>query len=186
MRAYAYIVEPANRPGDALADVARSVGFEGMAPFAGLSQAALQLAQTPICFFLFAATSNLSSYRQVADSIRFSANRRLRFSPMIYFTDAASTEDISTCINMGFDDIITMPFSRQRVVDRLARQIGTPLTYYETASYFGPDRRGRSQLPDRGADTRLSMGGQHRRIEIVRHTSTGVSIVSDNRHVEAV
>ncbi|UYN99191.1 MAG: hypothetical protein KIT02_14885 [Devosia sp.] len=186
MRAYAYIVETANRPGDALSDVARSVGFEGTAPFSGLSQAAHQLAHTPICFFLFAATKNLSPYRQVADSIRFSANRRLRFSPMIYFTDAASAEEIGACINMGFDDIITMPFSRQRVIDRLARQIGTPLTYYETASYFGPDRRGRGQLPDRGADTRLSMGGQHRRIEIVRHISTGVSVLSDSRHVETV
>jgi hypothetical protein len=179
MHAYAYVVGPLDGPGKGLLDLARSLGFAGASPFATLAEADAQTQQTPICFFLFAATDNPRTLRGVADAIRFSPTRRLRFSPLIYFAESPSVEGITACLNMGFDDIITMPFARQRVLERLGRQIGQTQIYFETASYFGPDRRGRIQSRSPGAESRT--GGEFRRFEIVRHLTTGTAILREER-----
>lgn len=178
MKAYAYVVGPQDGPGAGLLDMARTLGFSGVAPFTTLAQAEQQAQSTPICYFLFATTDNIGGLRNVADTIRFSSTRRLRFSPLIYFAETASVEDITACLNMGFDDIITMPFSRQRVQERIQRQIGQTLVYYETASYFGPDRRGRVAAPARTVENRA--GGQFRRIEIVRNMLSGTNVLRDD------
>jgi len=180
MRAYAYVVGPQDGPGAALIDMARGLGFAGVSPFGGLAQAEQQTQQTPVCFFLFAAVDDVAALRPVADAIRFAASRRVRFSPLIYFAESPSVEAITACINMGFDDVITMPFTRRRVLDRINRQIGQNLVYYETAGYFGPDRRGRVTAPRRAAETRL--GGQFRRLEIIRSLMSGVNVVRDDHY----
>lgn len=181
MRAYAYVVGPEDGPGAALMDMARGLGFYGLTPFTTIGQAEQQTQQTPICFFLFAATEDVDSLRSVADSIRFSPSRKLRFSPLIYFSESPSVEAIRSCLNMGFDDIITMPFTRRRVMERIARQVGQNLVYYETSNYFGPDRRGRTTAPERDGDKRL--GGQFRRLEIVRSLVNGVNVLRDDHFV---
>lgn len=178
MRAYAFVVGPESGPRTALLDVARSLGFAGVAPFSTMAQAEQQALVTPLCFFLFAATDRLESMRGVANAVRFSTVRRLRFSPLIYFAESPSAETIGACLNMGFDDIITMPFTRKRVLERVVRQVGQNLVYYETASYFGPDRRGRGGAPLDGADNRK--GGPFRRLEIVRNLVSGVNVVRDD------
>lgn len=177
MRAYAFVVGSESGPREALLDVARGLGFAGVSPFATMAQAEQQMQTTPLCFFLFAATENLQSLRGIAEAVRFSTVRRLRFSPLIYFAESPSVEVISACLNMGFDDIITMPFTRKRVIERVSRQVGQNLVYYETASYFGPDRRGRGgPAPDR-VDKRS--GAPFRRLEIVRNLVTGVNVLRD-------
>lgn len=178
MRAYAYVVGPETGPGAALLDMARGLGFGGVAPFSTIAQAEQQIQSTPLCYFLFAATDDLGSLRGVADAVRFSTARRLRFSPLIYFAESPSVEIINACLNMGFDDIITMPFTRKRVLERVARQVGQNLVYYETPSYFGPDRRGRNGQQSATHENRK--GGQFRRLEIVRNLMTGVNVVRDD------
>lgn len=178
MRAYAFVVGPDNGPREALLDMARGLGFGGASPFTTMAQAEQQMQTTPLCFFLFAATENLQSLRGIAEAVRFSAVRRLRFSPLIYFAESPSVEVISTCLNMGFDDIITMPFTRKRVLERVSRQVGQNLVYFETATYFGPDRRGRGGAAPDGADRRS--GGPFRRLEIVRNLVTGVNVLRDD------
>ena len=100
---------------------------------------------------------------------------------MIYFSENPSLEAITRCINMGFDDVITLPFTLARVAERIRRQVGRSLTYYETPGYFGPDRRDRVTSPTGGGERRL--GGQFRRLEIVRSLSSGISVVRDENHV---
>lgn len=178
MRAYAYIVGPQDGPGAALAEMAQGLGFAGVSSFTTIAQAEQQTLSTPICYFLFAATEDVAALRPVADSIRFSASRRLRFSPLIYFSESPSAESINTCINMGFDDVITMPFTQRRVLERMVRQVGRNLVYYETASYFGPDRRNRITATGKPAESRL--GGQFRRLEIVRNLMSGINVLRDD------
>lgn len=158
--------------------MARLLEFAAVLPYGGIAQAEQQANHTPICFFLFAAVADVASLRGVADAIRFCPGRRIRFSPLMYFSESPSAEAIRRCINMGFDDIITMPFTRVRVMERINRQIGRNLTYYETAGYFGPDRRGRVSGPTRSAESRV--GGQFRRLEIVRNLMTGINVVRDD------
>ncbi|WP_297105819.1 hypothetical protein [uncultured Devosia sp.] len=183
MRAYAYVVGPESGPGAALLDVARGLGFAGVSQFSTIAQAEQQTQITPVCFFLFAATENLQSLRGVADAVRFSTMRRLRFSPLIYFAESPSVEAITACLNMGFDDIITMPFTRKRVLERVARQVGQNLVYFETPSYFGPDRRGRTGSQPRAAGERGA--SQYRRLEIVRNLMSGINVVRDDHFAPA-
>lgn len=180
MRATAFVIGPQDGPGAALMDMARSIGFAAVLPYGGVVAAEHQAHQTPVCFFLFAAVPAVESLRPIAEAIRFCPSRRVRFSPMIYFSESPSAETIGACINLGFDDIITMPFTRARVLERIARQVGPNLTYFETAGYFGPDRRDRVTGPQRAAESRL--GGQFRRLEIVRSYSVGVNVVRDDHY----
>jgi DNA-binding response OmpR family regulator len=182
MKATAYVVGPQDGPGAALTDLARQLRFGSVQPYLSLAQAEQQAAVTPVCYFLFAAVPDVSALRGVAEAIRFSPSRRIRFSPLIYFSESPSVEAISACINMGFDDIITMPFTRRRVAERIARQVGQNLVYYETPGYFGPDRRDRVTAPRRAAESRL--GGQFRRLEIVRNLLTGVNVVRDDFYMQ--
>ena len=180
MHAYAYVVGPDSGPRTALFDLARSLGFAGVSPFSTMAAAESQTQITPLCFFLFAATERLEALRGVANAVRFSTARRLRFSPLAYFAESPSAEVIGACINMGFDDIITMPFTLQRVQERMNRQVGHNLVYYETSSYFGPDRRGRNGPPIATHESRI--GAPFRRLEIVRNLVSGVQVLRDEQN----
>ena len=78
---------------------------------------------------------------------------------------------------MRFDDVITMPFTRTPVLERINRQIGTTFTYYDTAGYFGPDPRGRVKASAPLTENR--QGGPYRRMEIVRNLRSGGRLVRD-------
>ena len=182
MQATAYIIGPPDGPGAALTALARQLHFAAVLPFSGLAAAEMRMEATPVCFFLFAAVPDLEALRGVAEAIRFSPSRHMRFSPLIYFADNPSVETIAACINLGFDDIIAMPLIPAQLLPRLERQIGHNLVYYETPFYFGPDRRDRMTAPRRPAESRL--GGQFRRLEIIRHTNSGIEVVRDDLYVQ--
>jgi hypothetical protein len=82
---------------------------------------------------------------------------------------------------MGFDDIIALPYSAGDLSERILRQVGRTHTYYETATYFGPDRRNRTGH-ERSTDSDHG-GGQFRRIEIVRNPESGVAVLRDDFQV---
>ena len=182
MKATAFVVGPQDGPGAALMDMAKRLDFGAVLPYGGIVQAEQQALQTPVCYFLFAAVNDVETLRSVADTIRFCPSRRVRFSPLIYFSESPLTATISRCISMGFDDVITMPFTRRRMADRIARQVGRSLTYFETSGYFGPDRRDRVTAPTQAAEGRL--GGQFRRLEIVRNLMTGINVLRDDHYAQ--
>jgi hypothetical protein len=178
MHATAYVVGPLDGSGAALMDFALLLDFAAVLPFGDLREVEERTQTTPICFFLFSAVPDVAALRDVAEAVRFSPSRRLRFSPLVYFSPSPSADGIGRCINMGFDDIITMPFNHARVKERLDRQIGRSLVFYETAGYFGPDRRKSVSTTTQATENRK--GGQFRRLEIVRRYETGVSLVRDD------
>ena len=150
MKACAYVIGPPDGPGAALRDVASRLGFETVLPFTGVAQADQQAAQTPLMFFLFAAVDDPATLKAAADAIRFCSSRRVRFSPLIYFSESPSLAAIKLCAAMGFDDVVTLPSIQSRLEERLARQIDRTLIYFEAANYFGPDRRDRAATTDPG------------------------------------
>jgi hypothetical protein len=178
MKAYAYVVGPGDVAWQSLFDTASDLGLAGVSDYRGLSQVEQQAGETPVCFFLFSAVKDLSQLRPVADAIRFSRSRLVRFSPMVYCAEDLSVETTMACINMGFDDIVALPQSRSRLAKRLERQIGQNLVFYETQGYFGPDRRNR--LAERKALMPSRVGGPFRRLEIVRNVLDGVSVLRDD------
>ncbi len=62
---------------------------------------------------------------------------------------------------MGFDDVIALPITGDDVGGRIERQIDRIHTYYETATYFGPDRRNRNGGTPRSTGSDRG-GGQFR------------------------
>lgn len=181
MNAAAFVVGPREGPGAVLFDLAQALGFASVLPYRSVAEAQRHAEHTPVCFFLFAEVSDVRRLAAPARAIRFSAGRRVRFSPLIYFSRSPSMETIRACIAMGFDDVITGPFRPARVAPRLMRQLDTELVYYETSTYFGPDRRRRDEERTGQPDRRG--GGHFRRLEIVRHISTGVNVLSDDQQV---
>ena len=180
MNASAFVVGPRDGAGAALMDFARNLEFAPVQRYAGLAKAEKQADETPLMFFLCAAVADVRSLKPMADSIRFSLNPRLRYSPLIYFARDLSVEHTKLCIRMGFDDVIALPYSGD-IAERIHRQIGHIQTYYETSTYFGPDRRNRAGSPRPTASDHG--GGEFRRIEIVRHADTGVDVLRDDFQV---
>jgi hypothetical protein len=171
MKASAFVVGPPDGPGAAVMDMAKGLGFASVANYSGIGAADSQARVTPLVFFLFSAVADVTSLRDVASAIRYATSRRIRFSPMVYFAETASVDTIKRCIDMGFDDVVTLPFTRNRLETRIERMVDRTQVYCETARYFGPDHRG---VMDHDEDA-----GQYRRLEIVRSSDRGVSVVRD-------
>lgn len=181
LNAAAYIVGARDGSSAALQDLARAVGFMPVERYSGLARAEKQVRLTPLIFFLCAEVGDVESLKPIADAIRFSPNPDLRFSPLLYFSRTPSLETTKACIRMGFDDIIALPFSAGDLSERIFRQVGRTHTYYETATYFGPDRRNRTGH-ERSPDSDHG-GGQYRRIQIVRNPDSGVNVLRDDFQV---
>ena len=143
MNAAAFVVGPREGAGAMLFDLAQALDFLSILPFRSVLEAERVADHIPLCFFLFAEVQDVRKLVAPARAIRFAGGRRVRFSPLVYFSRNPSIETIKACISMGFDDVITEPFRASRVAPRLMRQVDTELVYYETSSYFGPDRRRR-------------------------------------------
>jgi hypothetical protein len=122
---------------------------------------------------------DVRALKPMADALRFSPSLKLRFLPLIYFARDPSLDTVKRCIAMGFDDVIALPIGGDDASDRIRRQIGRIQTYYETATYFGPDRRNRDGGARRSTGSDHG-GGRFRRIEIVRNPETGVDVISDD------
>ncbi|WP_395013148.1 hypothetical protein [Devosia sp.] len=176
VQAVAFVVGPEDGPGAALRDVATGLGFGAVHGFMDAAQAGRQAASAPLSFFLFAAVDDPAMLQPIADAIRAAPDQRLRFAPLLYFAESPSLDAIARCAAMGFDDVVTLPFTRERVAARIARQLDVPQIYFETADYFGPDRRRR---PGEAVRSGRGAGGRHRRIEIVRSPATGIRILRD-------
>lgn len=178
MKATALIAGSAtDGPGAALMTLASGLGFARVLPYAGAASLERCAARTPLCFVFCPAVPDISELRPVAESIRFAASRKVRFSPLIYVAENPSLEETRRCIALGFDDVIAMPFTRARFLERIRRQIGTELVYYETPDYFGPDR-GQRLVPSDGPPQ--AFAGRFRRLEITRHLETGVTVLRDD------
>lgn len=122
-------------------------------------------------FFLFHCGVNGMLLRDTLARIRTS--EQYRFSPAILVAGDCSAEDISRYIALGFDDIVNLPGAAGAIEKRLARQLGTPLHYFETATYFGPDRR-RTQ---RTGPTSKTRPGEFRFIRyVIERSATSVDI----------
>lgn len=181
LNASAFVVGARNGATASLLDLAHAIGFNPVERYAGLGRVEEQVRKTPLVFFLCADVADVGALRPIAETVRFSADPEIRFLPLIYFGRELSVEGIKACIHMGFDDIIALPYLSGDLGERIFRQVGRMQVYYETATYFGPDRRNRTGNT-RSTDSDHG-GGQFRRIEIVRNPMTGVDVLRDDFQV---
>ena len=176
IKAGAIIVGNRQGPGAAVYDIAADLGFRFVKPYAGRPGLALVAREAPLFFVLFAEIRDPMTYDPIVREIRHGGPRALAFSPLIYFCESPSRETVASCAALGMDDVVTMPFTRERVWTRLMRQIDRMQVYAETSSYLGPERRRLSGVqPDSPARTTLS-AQPDRRYEIRRSLETGAQI----------
>jgi hypothetical protein len=123
---------------DELIDLAATIGF-------GIVLSADQGGDVrpagPITFFLLHHDDPPGRKRSVLHTLRVSRDDNLRFAPVIVAGRKLTLDTARRYAEEGFDDVISLPAPIEATRARLAEQLGQPRIYFETADYFGPDRR---------------------------------------------
>jgi PleD family two-component response regulator len=109
-------------------------------------------------------------------AVRGSTDDNTRFSPFVMIIDDCDYEIILKYIRYGFDDVISLPEKADILAHRIEALLRTEHTYFETRTYFGPDRRRLEISPDIG-DRRNSSGGKHTRYRFTRDPEAGILIM---------
>lgn len=162
-----------------IGDIATDLAFSTVRPYMGLADAERRSKATPINFYLFDYSPDFKkSVAQIAE-IRASQQLRVRFAPLICFVETPSKEAIIECVNAGFDDVLTIPWIASAIKSRLAKQVNTKLVYFETDSYFGPDRRRFNEDARKRGQTAPAAGFGFRRYEFMRNHFAGVQVMQD-------
>jgi hypothetical protein len=128
-----------------------------------------------LSFFFFHCQVGSDLLRATLKRIR--TDDQLRFSPSVLIVGECSESDALRYINLGFDDIVVLPEAAKILERRFTNQMAAPVPYFETGTYFGPDRRrsqrlsSASQHPGRGQ-------GEHRHVRyLVQRAPAGVEIL---------
>ena len=124
-------------------------------------------------------------YHQISDeakasllkSVRSSRDNDLRFSPVVLIINDCAFEDVLKYIDMGFDDVISLPEKAEVLHGRLSSQVNSDVIYIQTTSYLGPDRQ-RMELGSR-ADYQRQGEFRHSRLTIRRDTAQGTKVVGE-------
>jgi hypothetical protein len=132
-------------------------------------------AERRLAYFFFHCQVGNELLRGALGRIR--TDEQHRFSPAVLVVGECSERDALRYINLGFDDIVILPEAAKILERRFAYQIATPVPYFETATYFGPDRRRSQRLtsasahPGRGA-------GEHRHVRyLIQRAPSGIEIL---------
>ena len=110
--------------------------------------------------------------RAVIKAIR-NGDKNVRFSPIIVLGNDCPFETVLQFIHLGVDDVISLPEKREVLIQRFAQQLWSEHAYFETADYFGPDRR-RFETAGDGRRTGLAA---HARYDIQRLPDVGIRIL---------
>ena len=153
----------------------KSIGFGETFCVCDFDDLERAISRQNINFCYFSQTSHIDQIRAAMSAIRGYRDDELRFSPVILMAREISRNSLSDYISIGFDDIVRFPCTIDMLSSRTKRQLNTELRYYETESYFGPDRRNyfaanASQLEQRNGSV------PYRRHSIQRDVFKGIEI----------
>lgn len=114
---------------------------------------------------------------EVIQEARANQDDNIRFMPIIMLTSNQNERIIRKFLMLGCDDIILYPCTSQPLANRLRMQIDQQFDYFQTAKYFGPDRRKKEHDADH-PDRRGGKDSYYRHIEIRRDLRGGVKVLS--------
>lgn len=161
--------------------VLAEIGFGHIEQVADTTALGVMSFSRPLPFFFLSQKCPSEQFQHAMSSIRGHKKDETRFSPMIMMARGLSREQINSYISIGVDDIVQFPCSLKGMADRLKRQLGKPQKYFQTESYFGPDRR--RQLDDTKS-SESSRGGTsaYRSYLIQREPFRGVRVLDIYDH----
>lgn len=88
--------------------------------------------------------------------IRHSPESRDRFIPVIVMTGYTELEHIEAARDAGATEILAKPFTPKHLAVRLESIIERPRPFYETADFFGPNRRRHVDPAYKGPERRVA------------------------------
>jgi len=162
------------RNADQVRFLTRFAGLCGFALVEGTETGSVPDARTLIRFIIVHHQLGDEVLRAILASVR-QGGRDVRFSPVVVIADDCPFETVLHYVELGVDDVISLPEKREILIQRLSTQLYNDQVYVETATYFGPDRR-RLQY-DQGDPRRKGLAG-HGRYVIQRLPDVGTRIVS--------
>lgn len=126
-------------------------------------------------YFLVHHQLGPAALEAVLRSVRTSIIDDVRFAPVVLFAADGPFEEYLKYIDMGFDDIVTLPEKAVIVEQRLLAQLDTEHMYFETATYFGPDRR-RMEVEPPTEHKRVAVPHSHVRHYFTRNPVRGIVV----------
>ena len=115
--------------------VARSVGAEGP------REALKCLRNNDIDLILTSYDLPEIDGTQLISTIRMDRHLLSRAAPIFCVTGFSEREIVEASIRAGADDFLVKPIVPSNLFSRMIHHLQHPLEYFETADYFGPDRR---------------------------------------------
>lgn len=157
-------------------------GFKESRVFPDTGSSLSQFRRGPLPFIFIHAGISPQEVQRAFLNVRAHSDVAVRFLPIIVVTENGSAQSILRFIQMGCDDIVTLPLTAGGLIARLKHQLNRTKDYFQTDSYFGPDRR--QHALTRNATHSGRGHGEHfyRHFSIQRHVQRGVSIVSTDVH----
>jgi len=169
---------------EALIDIGRKVGFGAVADFSHFAHNDWHA--HPLLYFLVHHGIGVAAKRALLDKVRHASSVNICFAPVVLFLQNAAEDEMLHYVEMGFDDVISLPEDSLVLSMRLARQIGHEHHYIETRTYLGPDRR----RMEPAGHIHPERTGEHdyTSLTLLRSPETGVHIlrrqlVAKGRHV---
>lgn len=159
-----------------LEDIAKSAGFGETKTVLSRRTFATDKRKCILNFFFIHYHLGDALMKAVISSIRGSGDLEIKFAPIVLFTTDLSFDDYLNYIRLGFDDVITLPEKREMIRARLANQVGHDIEYFETADYFGPDRRRMEIEPPNGVQ-RSNVPHSHVKYVFRRSPESGTKLL---------
>ena len=136
----------------------------------------------PLPFVFVDAAMPADKVRQDFAKVRAHAELQVRFLPIIVLSETRVAQTIMYYLGLGCDDIVTMPLTAAALLDRLKHQVGHVRHYFETESYFGPDRRQSEFLRPPSYEARGKGDHYFSHFTIERSLLRGISIIDTEVH----
>lgn len=154
--------------------LANRVGFGAIRRVFGDEPGPVAAGTTGVRFFLVHHRLSDKAKASIVIHLRSSDDEAVRYAPIILISDDGPIDVLLRYVQLGFDDVITLPEKCPILVGRLQQQLDSNVSYIETKSYLGPDRHRLELLPKESgasADTKIV------RLTIRRSVAHGIQVV---------
>lgn len=163
----------------------RQAGFKDTRHFPNNGTMLSEYRRGPLPFIFIHSSLPLERAQNTFMTVRTHPDVSLRFLPIIVISEGCDTQKLLRFIQLGSDDIITMPVTAASILARIKHQIDMPKDYYQTETYFGPDRRQHKITKHKTHSGRGKDDHFFRHFLIQRHAARGITILSTEVHFPA-